>query len=184
MRRRRSPLAALALIAIVALISACGSGEPARTSSSSASSGSGNNPTTNHEKAVKFAACMRSNGVGAFPDPPASGELTIDAIANGSSLDTNSTVFKQAISACRELEPPGFTGKKATPRQMDARLRFAQCVRENGVRDFPDPAPNGPLIDTNRIPSLTGKDPRTDPTLNAALRSCRNFSTAAGVTGP
>jgi hypothetical protein len=198
MSRRRSPLAALALIAIVAVVSACGSSAPAGTASGSAGTGTGtassstgagagsvaNGAGTNHAKAVKFAACMRSNGVSAFPDPPASGELTIDAIANGSSLDTNSTAFKQAISACKELEPPGFTGQKATPRQMDARLRFAQCMRENGVRDFPDPAPNGPLIDTNRIPSLAGKDPRTDPILNAAMRSCSNFARAAGVTGP
>jgi hypothetical protein len=64
---------------------------------------------------------------------------------------------------------------------MDARLKFAQCMRDNGVKDFPDPTPNGPLIDTNRIPSLAGKDPRTDPGLNAAMHRCRDFAAAAGV---
>ncbi len=175
MRRKRRSLAALALIAMVALISACGSSAPTE-------SGAGNNnTTTNHEKAVKFAACMRTNGVGAFPDPPASGELTIDAIANGSSLDTNSPAFTRAISACKELEPAGFMGQKATPQQADARLKFAQCMRANGVPDFPDPTTNGPLIDTNRIPSLAGKNPRTDPGFNAATRKCQNFAAAAGV---
>ncbi len=170
------------LIAMVALISACGSTAPATTSSGGSSSG-GNNTTTNHEKAVKFAECMRNNGVSAFPDPPASGELTIDGIANGSSLDPNTPAFNQAISACRDLEPPGFMGQKATPQQMDARLKFAQCMRDNGVPDFPDPTPNGPLIDTNRIPSLAGKDPRSDPGLNAAMHKCSDFAAAAGVVG-
>jgi hypothetical protein len=96
-------------------------------------------------------------------------------------LDTNSPAFNQALSACKDLEPPGFTGQKATSQQLDARLKFAQCMRDNGVKDFPDPTPNGPLIDTNRIPSLAGKDPRTDPGLNAAMHRCRDFAAAAGV---
>ena len=127
---------------------------------------------------------MRNNGVSAFPDPKASGAFTIDQAVNGSSLDPNGAAFKQAINLCKNLEPPGFTGGKVTPQQRTARLKFAQCMRDNGVPDFPDPTPNGPLIDTNRIPSLAGKDPRSDPGLNAAMQKCRNFATAAGVTGP
>ncbi len=177
MSRTRRPLTAVALIAMVALTSACGSSAPTETGASSAA----NSTATNHEKAVKFAECMRSNGVSAFPDPPASGELTIDGIANGSSLDTNTPAFNRAITACKELEPAGFMGQKATPQQMGARLKFAQCMRENGVPDFPDPTPNGPLIDTNRIPSLAGKDPRSDPGFNAATHKCSDFAAAAGV---
>jgi hypothetical protein len=171
--RKRLPLAALALIAVVVLTSACGSSAPAR-------SGSGITVAA-HEKALKFAECMRNNGVSAFPDPPASGALTIDGIANGSSLDPNSAAFTQAISACQELEPAGFMGQKVTPKQADARLKFAHCMRDHGVPDFPDPAPGGPLIDTNRIPSLAGKDPRTDSGFKAAAQTCQNFAAAAGV---
>jgi hypothetical protein len=186
MSRKRRPPAPLALIAMVALISACGSSAPASTSSASGASASGasggGNPTaSNHEKAVKFAECMRNNGVSAFPDPPASGNLTIDAIANGSSLDTSSPAFTQAISACKKLEPAGFTGSTPTSRQTSARLKFAQCMRQNGVPDFPDPTANGPLIDTTRIPSLAGKDPRSDATFTAATHKCSSFAAAAGV---
>ena len=105
---------------------------------------------------------MRANGVRAFPDPNASGELTIDAVANGSSVDTSAAAFKQAMSACKDLEPPGFTGGKVTPQQRTARLEFVQCTRDNGVPDFPDPTPNGPLVDTNRIPSAA-PDPDAIP---------------------
>mgnify|MGYP001351686970 CR=1 FL=1 len=173
MSRTLWPLAALATLAVI--VTGCGNG-------SVGTSGS-NSTTATHEKAVKFAECMRANGVGAFPDPSAAGVFTIDQAVNGSSLDPNSATFKQAMSACKNLEPPGFTGSKVTPSQRTARLKFAQCMRDNGVPDFPDPAPNGPLIDTNRIPSLAGKDPRTDPGLNAAMHKCRDFAAAAGVTG-
>jgi hypothetical protein len=38
---------------------------------------------------VKLAECMRENGVSEFPDPDASGNLTIDGVLNGSSPDPN-----------------------------------------------------------------------------------------------
>jgi hypothetical protein len=175
MSRRRRPLAALALIAMVALISACGSSAPAATGSG----GSGNNTAAHVQKAVKFAECMRNNGVSKFPDPGASGKLTIDAVANGSSLDTSTPEFKQAISACKNLEPAGFMGSKRSPQQTDAALMFAQCIRANGVRDFPDPTPNGPLVDTNRIPS--SNSPGGMSILNAAMYKCRDAAAAAGA---
>jgi hypothetical protein len=174
--RRRAP-AALALMATVVLISGCGSTAPAGTGSGS----SGDNDTiANAQKAVKFAKCMRSNGVGEFPDPSASGKLTIDGIANGSSLDPSTPAFKQAISACKNLEPAGFMGSKRSPRQQDAALKFAQCIRSNGVKDFPDPIPNGPLVDTGRIPS--SNQPGGMSILNAAMQKCRDVAAAAGVT--
>ena len=104
-------------------------------------SSGGNNTAANAQKAVKFAECMRSNGVSEFPDPGASGKFTIDAVANGSSLDPSTPAFKQAISACKDLEPAGFMGSKRSPQQQQAALKFAQCIRENGVKDFPDPIP-------------------------------------------
>lgn len=177
MNRRRRPLAALALIAMVVLISACGSTAPAGTGTGG---GGGNNTAANAQKAVKFAKCMRSNGVSQFPDPGASGKLTIDGIANGSSLDPNTPAFKQAISACKDLEPAGFMGSKRSPQQQQAALKFAQCIRANGVKDFPDPIPNGPLVDTGRIPSAA--EPGGMSILHAAMQKCRDVATAAGVT--
>jgi hypothetical protein len=164
MNKTLRPLAALALIVMVALISGCGSSAPAETG------GGGNNTAANAQKAVKFAECMRSNGVSQFPDPGASGKFTIDAVVNGSALDPNAPAFKRAISACKDLEPAGFTGPKVTRHQMTARLRFARCIRANGVPDFPDPTPSGPLVDTNRIPS--SNSPGGMSALNAAMHTC------------
>jgi len=176
MSRTPRPVAALATIAMVALIGACGSNAPVKT-------GAGN-PAANVAQAVKFAQCMRANGVSQFPDPDASGALTIDGVVNGTSLDPNSATFQQAISACKDLEPPGFMGNTRSAQQQEAALKFAQCMRDNGVPDFPDPTANGPLIDTTRIPSMAGKNPRSDPGFSAALQKCRGFAAAAGVSGP
>jgi hypothetical protein len=175
MSRRRWPPAALAPIAIVVLISACGSSAPAGTSTGS--SANNNNTTANARKAVKFAKCMRSNGVNDFPDPGASGSFTIDGVVNGSSLDPNSPAFRQAISACKDLEPAGFTGSKRSPQQTQAALKFAQCIRENGVKDFPDPANGQPLVDTNRIPSAATDSGMS--ILNAAMQKCRDLAATA-----
>jgi hypothetical protein len=199
MRRTLRPLATLAMVALIGVISAGCSNALAGTGSSGgnttatptsptvaptavpATGSSGGNNTTNRDQAVKFAGCMRANGVSKFPDPDASGKLTIDAIANGSSLDTSSAAFKKAISACKDLEPPGFTGDKRSPEQQKAALKFAQCIRDNGVTDFPDPAPDGPLVDTNRIPSAERNGGMS--ILNAAMQKCRGLAENAGVSG-
>jgi hypothetical protein len=160
--RKLWPLAALA----TALIGAGCSKAPAENSST----GAGANTT--RQKAMKFAACVRDNGVSAFPDPDASGELTIDAVANGSSLDTDTAAFKKAVNACRDLEPPGFIGHKRTPQKQQRALEFAQCMRDNGVRDFPDPTPDSPLIDTSRIPSAAGRGARSIPGFQATAQKC------------
>lgn len=173
MTRTLRTLCAAALIATVALISACGSNPPTGTGSG------GNNTAANHEKAVKFAQCMRANGVSAFPDPPASGGYTIDGIANGSSVYPNSAVFQQAISTCRGLEPPGFMGSRRSPEQQKAALKFAQCMRNHGVPDFPDPTASSPLVDTRRIPSAATSSGMS--ILKAAMRKCASYASAAGV---
>jgi hypothetical protein len=159
MTRKLRPLAALALAALIG--AGCGG----------SSSSDGNTTAANQEKAVKFAQCMRENGVSEFPDPDASGKLTIDGVLNGSSIDPNSSTWQRATSVCKHLQPPGFTGDgPRSAGQQEAALQFAQCIRENGVPDFPDPASDQPLVDTNRIPSSATS--RGMSILNAAMQKC------------
>jgi hypothetical protein len=181
MRSTRRPLAALVMVAIAASVAAgCGSGGSGDDSNvATAPAGTGSTTTSAHGKAVRFAECMRDNGVSAFPDPDASGRLTVDGVVNGSSIDPEGGAWKQAIAACKHLQPPGFSGSKATPTQMGARLEFAQCVRDHGVKDFPDPTKDGPLIDTNRIPSTATKGGMS--ILNAAIGKCSSSAAKAGV---
>jgi hypothetical protein len=71
-------------------------------------------------------------------------------------------------------------GSKRSPQQQQAGLRFARCIRENGVKDFPDPIPDGPLVDTNRVPSAA--EPGGMSALHAAMQKCGDMAAAAGVT--
>jgi predicted small secreted protein len=112
----RRTLRQLAIFAVLALIVAgcenasagSGSSDGHRGVATAGNAGSG----IAHEKAVEFAQCMRANGIDAFPDPDASGEVTIDGLANRSAVDTSSAAFRQALNACKDLEPAGFTGRK------------------------------------------------------------------------
>ena len=157
--RKLWPLVALALIALIG--AGCGGND----------SSSANTTAANQEKAVKFAQCMREHGVSQFPDPDASGNLTIDGVLNGSGIDSDGPTWKEAIDACKGLQPAGFTGPgERSSGQQDAALKFAQCIRENGVEDFPDPAAGQPLVDTNRIPSANTAGGMS--ILNAAMQKC------------
>ena len=153
------------------LLGACGSNGPAANGSSStgatnstAGTSSGNSTSANVSEAEKFSQCMRTNGISAFPDPNSSGQLTIDGIANGTSIDPNSPAFQQALTACKSLEPAGFMGTQRTPAQQEAALKFAQCMRDNGITTFPDPTPTGPIIAVKGAQSIPG--------FQAALQKC------------
>jgi hypothetical protein len=168
MRGELRPLAALVMAALIGAGCSNGSSEAGTA-------------TTTHEKAMKFAACMRDHGVRKFPDPDGSGGLTIDEVLNGSSLDPDTPAWKQAIGACKDLEPAGFTGHRRSAQQQEFALRFAQCMRDNGVKDFPDPTNDGPLIDTNRIPSAAGRGALNIPGFQATVQKCRDA--LAGALG-
>jgi hypothetical protein len=155
------------MVALISLAGCSSSNAPAGTGSSG-----GNSTAATHEQAVTFAECMRDNGVSEFPDPDASGTFAY-GIKRGSSLDPSTAAWQKAIGACKGLEPPGFMPKKLSAAQMEARLKFAQCMRENGVPDFPDPTENGPLIDVEGAQSIPG--------FQNALQKCRDV--LAGAVG-
>ena len=162
MNLRRTPRL-LAALATVAVIGAGCSDEPAE-------SGSAGSTNAGQEQAVKFAECMRDNGVSEFPDPDASDGLTIDGVVNGSSLDPSAPAWEEAIRACKDLQPPGFMGdQEVSDEERETRLEFARCMRENGVEDFPDPVDGEPLVDTRRIPSSAGDGLAV---VNAAMQAC------------
>jgi hypothetical protein len=176
MSRKVRPLVALALVALIGLISAgCGSNAPSETSSASSSGAASNKKATGQDKAVKFAECIRGHGVPHFPDPDAKGEFVFG-------IDVSPAVWQKAVDACKDLQPPGALSGKRSPKQQSAALRFAACVRENGVKDFPDPVNGDPLVDTTKIPS--SNQPGGMTILNAAMKKCGSIlRLAAGGQG-
>jgi len=172
----------LAMLALVALISAgCGSNAPSETGTTSSTGTASSADTgatktaTDQDKAVKFAECIRGHGVPHFPDPDAKGDYVFG-------IDVTPAVWQKAVHACKALEPPGALSGKRSPKQQSAALRFAQCIRENGVKDFPDPANGDPLVDTTKIPSSNRPGGMT--ILNAAMKKCGSvLGLAAGGQG-
>ena len=180
MKRTLRPLGVLAMIALISVIGAgCGSiassgtgtasssgtTSGARTASSSTgtTSSGANKQLTARDQAVKFAECIRAHGVSDFPDPNAKNDFEYG-------VSVTPAVWKQATTACKDLQPPGTLSSKRTPKQQSASLRFAQCIRDHGVKDFPDPVNGEPLIDTYKIPS--SNKPGGMTILNAATQKC------------
>jgi len=93
--------------------------------------------TDRQDTALAFAQCVRDNGYAEFPDPDPEGGFKFliepDSVAR----------FKAATAACRDLAPEGMRDDDVTPEQLDALIKLSQCVRENGVPEFPDPGPQG-----------------------------------------
>jgi hypothetical protein len=165
MTRTLRPLAVLAMVTMVGVIAGCG-GNSSGTGSSAGTGGNKN--ATAREKAVMFAACMRENGYPDFPDPKASGDFPTFGIS------VSPAVWKSALGACKALQPPGSFSAKRTPEQQSAALKFAQCMRENAVKDFPDPVSGERLVDITRIRSQipsTGM-PGGMSVLHAAMQKC------------
>jgi hypothetical protein len=168
-KRKRWLLAALAMVVLIGAGCSSGVAENGNAGNAGTAGSGGDKNATNGSKTVRFAACMRDNGVSEFPDPNASDDQElVDGMRRA--LDANPAAWKKAISACKDLRPPGLLGGKATTQEMRQRLAFAQCVRDNGVKDFPDPTRDGPLVDTNRIPSSAANGGMT--ILNAAMEHC------------
>jgi hypothetical protein len=171
MSRKLRPLAALAIVALVGAGCSNGSADKGNTGTAS----SANKDLTAQEKAVKFAECMRASGVPHFPDPDPKGDYNFG-------VDVTPKVWLKAVDACKALKPPGALSAKRTPKQQSASLRFAQCVRDHGVKDFPDPVNGEPLIDTTKIPF--SNKPGGMTILNAATHKCGGIlDLAAGGQG-
>jgi hypothetical protein len=151
------------------------SGTTGSTSSTGTTSSGADKKLSARDKAVKFAECIRAHGVSDFPDPNEKNQFEYG-------VSVTPAVWTKATTACKDLQPPGTLSGKRTPKQQSAALRFAQCIRDNGVKDFPDPVNGEPLVNTYKIPS--SNKPGGMAILNAAMHKCRNvLGLAAGGQG-
>jgi hypothetical protein len=163
-RAGRLALALAAVAALGLLASGCGG-------SSSGQGVAQVDSSPNKSNAVAYSACMRKNGVPKSPDPDASGGVSLQ----GPGLDSSTPQFKAAQSACQNLLPKGGNdsptpGGQAKLHVKDA-VKFAACMRKNGVPDFPDPG-----IDAS---GLTWGKPATtkthSPPFKAAEEACKKL---------
>jgi hypothetical protein len=107
---------------------------------SAASSGPSSSSAIDSD-ALAYAKCMRASGAPNFPDPQAGGGFLFHARAG--SIDSPS--FKAAQAKCHKLLPEGpGSGPPPSAQTLARFLKIAQCMRKNGVYDFPDPRTSVP----------------------------------------
>src|SRR5436190_19240282 len=66
----------------------------------------------------------------------------------------------------------GSTSPSSKAAVREAAVKYSQCMRENGVKNFPDPQPDGGLL--IKAGPDTGIDPQS-PALKAALEACKKY---------
>jgi hypothetical protein len=131
-----------AICAIV--IAACGTSSPSSTGTEAGSS--------TIAMLDKYAACMHDHAVSGFPDPSTTetpNSFGVDGYNFDlpSTMDTQSPAYESAGKDCGKLIGVGTSGR-GLPAGFLARARkhalaHAECMREHGVPNFPDPIVTG-----------------------------------------
>jgi hypothetical protein len=159
------PLAA-ALLAIAALgIAACG--EDTETPAASGAPSSDEDKT--REAQVKFAECMRKQGID-MPDPKAGGGPSTFKVGGDSGIDPEE--FEDASKECEEYRKdirPNLSEEEQAEFKERA-LEHARCMREHGI-DFPDPTFSAEGGAEVRIRGRGDINPE-DPEFQAAEKEC------------
>ena len=141
-------------------VATAASGRPTATSSPSTDA------AEDADAPLKFAQCMRDHGMTWFPDPDASGRMRIKTPRG---LDPKK--FEAAQEACQQYAPGGGAMRQPTAEEIEQARRFARCMRENGVPDFPDPRADGGIsIDAGKLGTGPGS-----PTFDKAEEVCRQY---------
>ncbi|MEQ4725538.1 hypothetical protein [Nonomuraea sp. B19D2] len=172
MRRRVLSALVTAPFALTLLLTGCGS-DDGGADVASVSGGTGNKAAASaqpsadsQEMALKFAQCMRENGVD-MPDPDSSGKMTM-------TFDAPQEKVQAAQEACRQYAPSGRQQVRNDPKMAENLRKLAQCMRDNGVEAYPDP--EGGMM---RITQEAGED----PDFKAAEEKCKQESADASPGG-
>jgi hypothetical protein len=148
-RRALLPIArtAVAIVAAVTMIVACGSSSP----SASNSAGQTNpNQAQAQQDVLNFARCMRSHRVSNFPD-----DLNFQNVPG---INPSSPAFKAAQTACQHLLPIKTSQSAAPSAQTHAKLlRLSNCLRAHGYPSMPDPRPDPPPSHSSQYGALYGE---------------------------
>lgn len=148
MMRVRTVFALGLLLALGATVTGCarpgggdGVASAGGTPTASASAAAGDNrrdPVKDQEHFLKYAACMREHGID-MPDPQLDGGGVAMSLPQG----TDKAKVDAANEQCKQFLPNGGQPMKADPEMQEKMRRFSQCMRENGVPEFPDPSEDG-----------------------------------------
>jgi len=123
---------------------------------------------------LKFAECLRSNGLPGFPYPSPNGTFHI---TSSSGAVPGSPQFRAAQTACRKFTPNG--GAPPSPAQqaklLAQSLQYSKCMRSHGITDFPDPQSSNGRVGFS-ITASPGSDLNpNNPQFQAAQKACETL---------
>jgi hypothetical protein len=154
-RFRRAAPVFFALGIAGALFAACGGSGPGvavigsstTTTAPAGSSSSGQSGPTELQL-LKYAVCMRTHGYPTMPDPVRAqgGGWAFKGAGTPGGIDLNSPQYQSAAKACEKDVPPSL--QNVTPAESAAALKYTECMRSHGERNFPEPNSQG-LISIN-----------------------------------
>lgn len=177
---RRAGLVAVLLVMAGVSVAACGGGSDPSASGGTSGQSPSNQSSSANSGAIAFASCMRANGVPNFPDSAIS-------TANGgvelnvpSGIDTKSSQFQAAMQTCRKDLPRGGSSGSGSSSGSSAQqiIKFANCMRANGVPNFPEPNAQGQEV----ITGGSGLNP-SSPQFQSAYATCQHLLPAGAVGG-
>ncbi|GAB3992504.1 hypothetical protein GCM10029992_01670 [Glycomyces albus] len=112
------------------------------------------------EAMLAFSDCMRENGVEEFPDVGDGGAMMGEEIVDDPDFDSAMEACQHFIEDFRATSGgPGDT----SPIDEETAREFAECMRENGVEEFPDPTDDGMALNRELL---------DDPDFEAASETC------------
>lgn len=159
---RRTLATAALLMTLAACSDAAGNG--IATAGGTGSESTTAAPVDEAEAGLKFAQCMRDNGVEMDdPDPNQPGRVEVRERKG------ERDKVRQAMEKCRKFLP--MPSKEELKRDLEGMQKMAECMRANGVPKFPDPDPDGGGLRLDAGPG-TGIDPES-PKFKAAQEKCR-----------
>jgi hypothetical protein len=143
-RTRRGAGAGLAVVALVALASC-------RSTSSGAGPATPSTGTDVQQILAighQYSQCVRDHGITDFPDLVyQDGYVALPdddkGTAAGDAIRGNSAVQDACSPILRQLPANAQKNPPLTDQDRQNLLKFAQCIREHGVSEWPDPRPNG-----------------------------------------
>jgi hypothetical protein len=151
------------------------SGIPSAENSASESAAEGDGEELDgFEEALAYSECMRDNGITEFPDPERNGDNGI-GLSLPEGTDPHDEDFKAAEEACEDLMPGPDEGETIDPEIYAALLEYSECMRENGIENFPDPQPGGGIMMNGDM----GFDPESEE-FQAADEACADLRPERG----
>jgi hypothetical protein len=127
----------------------------------------------------EFTACVRGHGVANVPDPQVdeNGQATWPGLSQAQIEVARQQVGGACDAILQKLPAAAQPGGQITEQELATLRRFAQCMRDHGLPDFPDPNSDGIFTMPPRI-NAGGKS-----LLRPATEACKDVYNGSFRTG-